>query len=120
MMKSVAIVARPCLITCTNSVRSAYNFQVLKVIYAIAIPQTAILDIHNVKGIFNMRNVILRQGEDGYIVVECPSLPGCISQGKTEEEALANIKEAIELWIEDAGAHGEAIPEDTEIWLAEV
>jgi predicted RNase H-like HicB family nuclease len=44
--------------------------------------------------------VILEQGEDGYIVVECPSLPGCVSQGKTEEEALANIKEAIELWLE--------------------
>jgi len=44
--------------------------------------------------------VTLEQGEDGYIVVECPSLPGCVSQGKTEEEALANIKEAIELWLE--------------------
>lgn len=44
--------------------------------------------------------VTLEQGEDGYIVVECPSLPGCVSQGKTEEEALSNIKEAIELWLE--------------------
>lgn len=44
--------------------------------------------------------VTLEQGEDGYIVVECPSLPGCVSQGKTEEDALANIKEAIELWLE--------------------
>jgi predicted RNase H-like HicB family nuclease len=44
--------------------------------------------------------VTLEQGEDGYIVVECPSLPGCVSQGKTEEEALANIKEAIGLWLE--------------------
>ena len=40
------------------------------------------------------------KGEDGYWVVECPSLPGCISQGKTKEEALKNIKEAIELYIE--------------------
>jgi predicted RNase H-like HicB family nuclease len=38
--------------------------------------------------------------EDGYWVVECPSLPGCISQGRTEEEALANIKEAIQGYIE--------------------
>lgn len=60
-----------------------------------------------------MRQVILYPGEDGYWVVECPSLPGCISQGKTEEEALANIKEAIELWIEDAEAHNEPIPEDS-------
>jgi len=44
--------------------------------------------------------VTLERGEDGYIVVECPSLPGCVSQGKTEEEALANIREAIELWLE--------------------
>jgi len=44
--------------------------------------------------------VTLERGDDGYIVVECPSLPGCVSQGRTEEEALANIKEAIELWLE--------------------
>jgi len=40
------------------------------------------------------------KGEDGFWVVECPSLPGCVSQGKTKEEALKNIKEAIELYIE--------------------
>ncbi len=67
-----------------------------------------------------MRQVILRPGEDGYIVAECPSLPGCISQGKTQEEALLNIKEAIELWIEDALAHGEPIPDDTSLVLVEV
>jgi len=44
--------------------------------------------------------VTLEEGEDGYIVVECPSLPGCVSQGRSEEEALANVKEAIELWLE--------------------
>ncbi|MGB9792990.1 MAG: type II toxin-antitoxin system HicB family antitoxin [Thermacetogeniaceae bacterium] len=44
--------------------------------------------------------VILTSGEDGFIVAECPVLPGCISQGKTREEALANIREAIELYIE--------------------
>ena len=44
--------------------------------------------------------VTLERGEDGYTVVECPTLPGCVSQGKTEEEALANIREAIELWLE--------------------
>jgi predicted RNase H-like HicB family nuclease len=40
--------------------------------------------------------VTLTPGEDGYIVAECPQLPGCVSQGKTEDEALNNIKEAIE------------------------
>jgi len=67
-----------------------------------------------------VRQVILRPGEDGYVVAECPSLPGCISQGKTKEEALANIKEAIELWIEEAQENGEPIPEDTQLWLVEV
>ena len=46
-----------------------------------------------------MRQVILYPGEDGYWVVECPSLPGCISQGMTKEEALANIREAIRGYI---------------------
>ena len=46
-----------------------------------------------------MRQVILYPGEDGYWVVECPSLPGCISQGETREAAIANIKEAIEAYI---------------------
>jgi predicted RNase H-like HicB family nuclease len=40
--------------------------------------------------------VTLMPGDDGYIVAECPSLPGCVSQGRTKEEALENIKEAIE------------------------
>jgi predicted RNase H-like HicB family nuclease len=43
-----------------------------------------------------MRKVILYPGEDGYWVVECPSLPGCVSQGKSKAEARANIREAIE------------------------
>jgi len=47
-----------------------------------------------------MRQIILFKGENGYWVVECPSLPGCVSQGKTKEEAIKNIKEAIELYIE--------------------
>ena len=44
--------------------------------------------------------VVIREGEDDWYVVECPSLPGCISQGKTKKEALENIKEAIELYLE--------------------
>ena len=46
-----------------------------------------------------MRQVIIYSGEDGYWVAECPSLPGCISQGKTREEAIANIREAIQGYI---------------------
>lgn len=40
--------------------------------------------------------ILVSEGEDGWFVVECPSLPGCISQGRTVEEALENIKDAIQ------------------------
>jgi predicted RNase H-like HicB family nuclease len=40
--------------------------------------------------------VIISNGEDGWLVIECPSLPGCASQGRTVEEALENIKDAIQ------------------------
>ena len=46
-----------------------------------------------------MRQVIVYPGEDGYWVVECPTLPGCISQGKTREEAIQNIREAIDAYV---------------------
>lgn len=59
------------------------------------------------------RKVLLYPGEDGYFVVEVPSLPGCISQGKTRDEALANIEEAIALYIEVLEDRGERIPDDT-------
>lgn len=48
---------------------------------------------------YTMRQVVIYPGEDGYWVVECPSLPGCISQGKTKEEAISNIREAIQGYI---------------------
>lgn len=44
--------------------------------------------------------IVVYAGEDGYFVAECPALPGCASQGRTREEALANIREAIEGWLE--------------------
>ena len=44
--------------------------------------------------------VLVRQGEDGYFVANCPSLKSCWSQGKTREEALENIREAIALYLE--------------------
>ena len=46
-----------------------------------------------------MRQVMIYPGEDGYWVAECPSLPGCVSQGETKEQAIANIREAIEGYI---------------------
>ena len=56
--------------------------------------------------------VILYPGEDGWWVVECLSLPGCISQGPTKDEAIANIKEAIEGYIELLVEDGLPVPED--------
>jgi predicted RNase H-like HicB family nuclease len=50
--------------------------------------------------------VTLERDETGTIVAECPSIPGCISQGKTEDEALANIKEAIQACLEARAANG--------------
>ena len=44
-------------------------------------------------------HVSLKEAEDGWIVAECPALPGCVSQGKDEKEALENIKEAITAWL---------------------
>ncbi len=57
-----------------------------------------------------MRQAILYQGEDGWWVAEVPSLPGCVSQGRTREEAVRNITEAAELWLESAAANGDTIP----------
>jgi predicted RNase H-like HicB family nuclease len=53
---------------------------------------------------------MLQQDEDGMFVVEVPSLPGCISQGKTRAEALGNICETIEGYLESLKQHGEPIP----------
>ena len=53
--------------------------------------------------------VLLYSGEDGYLVAECPELPGCASQGRTREDALTNIREAIEGWLDvetDSGTLG--------------
>ncbi len=44
-------------------------------------------------------HVNVEKDEDGWMVAECPALPGCVSQGIDEQEALANIKEAIEAWL---------------------
>ena len=59
-----------------------------------------------------MRQVIVYPGEDGYWVAECPSLPGCISQGKTKEEAIAGIKEAIRGYIAALEEDNLPVPEE--------
>jgi antitoxin HicB len=54
--------------------------------------------------------VLLETDEDGIFVAEVPSLPGCVSQGATRAEALANIKEAIAGYLESLDQHGEPVP----------
>ena len=59
-----------------------------------------------------MRQVIIYPGEDGYWVAECPSLPGCLSQGETKEAAIANIKEAIQGYIAALEQDNLPVPEE--------
>ena len=59
-----------------------------------------------------MRQAVVCPGEDGYWVAEVPSLPGCISQGKTKEEAITNIKEAIKAYIDALKEDCIPVPED--------
>ena len=59
-----------------------------------------------------MREVIIYPGDDGYWIAECPSLPGCISQGENKERAIANIKEAIDGYIATLEEDGLLVPEE--------
>ena len=59
-----------------------------------------------------MRQVIIYPGEDGYWVAECPSLPGCVSQGQTKEEAIGNIKEAIRGYVAALVQDGVPVPKE--------
>ena len=62
--------------------------------------------------------VAIEQDEAGYYVVECPALPGCLSQGRSREEALVNIREAILVSLETRRAQG--LPLDLEVVEVEV
>lgn len=62
--------------------------------------------------------VLIEQDEDGVFVAECPSLPGCVSQGATRDEAVANMKDAIAGYIESLRQHNEPIPPST--WEATI
>ena len=54
--------------------------------------------------------VVLEQEADGAFVASVPALPGCVSQGDTREDAISNIREAAELYIEDCIASGDPVP----------
>jgi len=64
--------------------------------------------------------VIIEQDEDGIYVAECPSLPGCISQGNTRNEAVENIQDAIKGYIESLKKHNEPIPPTIDEEIIEV
>jgi len=64
--------------------------------------------------------VILQKEEDGGYVATVPVLPGCVSQGDNREEALKNIQEAIEVYLEDVRAAGESVPVEDERAFVEV
>jgi predicted RNase H-like HicB family nuclease len=59
-----------------------------------------------------MRQAVIYPGEDGFWVAECPSLPGCVSQGETREQTIANIREAIEGYILALKDDGLPVPEE--------
>jgi predicted RNase H-like HicB family nuclease len=68
-----------------------------------------------------MRQVVIHPGEDGYWVAECPSLPGCVSQGRTKEQAVANIREAVAAYIETLEEDKLPVPpEKYETYVVEV
>lgn len=64
--------------------------------------------------------VVLEQDEDSVYVATCTTLPGCVSQGKTRDEALLNIREAIEAYVESLQKHGDATPPGIDEEIVEV
>jgi predicted RNase H-like HicB family nuclease len=64
--------------------------------------------------------VLIEVDEDGIYVTQCPTLPGCVSQGKTREEAVENMKDAIHGYLVSLEKHGEAVPPPITEELVEV
>ncbi|MDO8428627.1 MAG: type II toxin-antitoxin system HicB family antitoxin [Candidatus Diapherotrites archaeon] len=64
----------------------------------------------NMNKVSSKFRVVLSVDEDGFFIAECLDLPGCVSDGKTKQDALENIKEAIEGYLESLAKHGEKIP----------
>lgn len=64
--------------------------------------------------------VLVSQDEDGMFVAECSNLPGCVSQGKTHDEAITNIRDAIEGYLASLQKHGEPIPPSIHEEIVEV
>jgi predicted RNase H-like HicB family nuclease len=64
--------------------------------------------------------IFIEQDEDGIFVAECPSLPGCISQGETRKQAIENIQDAIRGYLESLEKHNEPIPPTIDEEIVEV
>ena len=64
--------------------------------------------------------VIIEKDEDGVFIAECPTLPGCMSQGKTRIEAIKNIKDAAKGYLESLKKHNEPIPPSIEEDVIEI
>ncbi|KAF5435866.1 putative nuclease of the RNAse H fold, HicB family [Candidatus Methanophagaceae archaeon] len=64
--------------------------------------------------------VVIEPGEDGWLVVTVPALPGCITQGKDLEETLKNAKEAIEAYLESIEKNNQPVPEPDVVSIQEV
>jgi antitoxin HicB len=73
-----------------------------------------------VKELIMHYRILIEQDEDGIFIAECPTLPGCISQGKTRSEALENIRDAIKGYIESLRKHNEPIPPPIEEEIVEI
>ena len=64
--------------------------------------------------------VVLEQEPDGGYVVSVPALPGCVSEGDSREEAMANIREAIQLYVDDCRAAGDPVPTEAGKEIVEI
>ena len=64
--------------------------------------------------------VLIEQDEDGVFVAEVPALPGCLSEGRTRDQALRNIREAIAAYLESLKAHDEPVPPPIDEEVVEV
>jgi predicted RNase H-like HicB family nuclease len=57
--------------------------------------------------------VIIEKDEDGVLVARVPDLPGCATEGKTKQELMKNVKEAIQAYLEELKLHGDPVPVET-------
>ena len=64
--------------------------------------------------------ILIHQDEDGMFVAECPSLPGCVSQGGTRDEALDNVRDAIKGYLESLKKHDEPLPPSIQEEIIEI